>query len=162
MWTIKNHDQLWFAYCIIAALFPVDNNRNRVGNYTAKLNNLNWTGINFPVTLNQIPLFEKQNNISVNVFGFNKGKILPLFMSTLRSNTTVATIALEWQKCKSLLFNYKLPCLHGETIWEETHRYKFCERCLHGFQDSQSLERHAKLCGLHKAVNITMPERIQS
>ena len=39
------------------------------------------------------------------------------------------------------------------------NRYKFCERCLHGFRDSQSLERHANLCGLHKAVNITMPEK---
>ena len=40
----------------------------------------------------------------------------------------------------------------------EHQRYKFCERCLHGFQDALSLEKHLKLCGEHKAVIITMPK----
>ena len=159
---IKNNDQLCFAYCIIAALFPVDNNRNRVGNYTAKLNNLNWTGINFPVTLNQIPLFEKQNNISVNVFGFNKEKIVPLFMSTLRSNTTVPLLLLSDKNASHYCLITNFHAFMARQFGKKNHRYKFCERCLHGFQDSQSLERHAKLCGLHKAVNITMPEKDSS
>ena len=40
---------------------------------------------------------------------------------------------------------------------KEHHRYKFCERCLHGIQDALSLEKHLDLCGEHKAVHITMP-----
>ena len=40
---------------------------------------------------------------------------------------------------------------------KEHHRYKFCERCLHGFQVALSIEKHFDLCGEHKAVPITMP-----
>ena len=38
------------------------------------------------------------------------------------------------------------------------NRYKYCERCLHGFRNSTALEKHLDLCGEHKAVNITMPK----
>ena len=40
---------------------------------------------------------------------------------------------------------------------KEHHRYKFCERCLHGFQNTISLEKHLELCGEHKAFSFTMP-----
>ena len=42
-------------------------------------------------------------------------------------------------------------------IGKEYHRYKFCERCLHGFQDALSLEKHFDLWWNHRAVRITMP-----
>ena len=40
---------------------------------------------------------------------------------------------------------------------KEHHRYKFCERCLHGFRDNTLLEKHLDFGGEHKAVHITMP-----
>lgn len=39
-------------------------------------------GIEFPVSLNQIEKFEKQNqHTSVNVFGYENGNIFPLYLS---------------------------------------------------------------------------------
>ena len=47
---------------------PVDHNAVRVSSYKAYENELNFKGIEFPVRPKQIPKFEKQNNISVNVY----------------------------------------------------------------------------------------------
>ena len=43
--------------------------------------NFDWTGIDFPVSLQQIDKFEKQNPYSINVFGIDGKKVYPLRIS---------------------------------------------------------------------------------
>ena len=42
---------------------------------------LNYNGIEFPVTINQINKIEKQNNININVLGFENDYPFPLYIS---------------------------------------------------------------------------------
>lgn len=68
----KNDDEC-FKWCILAALFPVDSKKHpyRVTNYTKLNHNLNFSNINFPVRIKDIHKFEAQNEISINVFGYD-------------------------------------------------------------------------------------------
>ena len=68
---IRNSDMECFRWCHLAYKFPVERDPQRVSKYKKKhIDKLNYTGIEFPVTINQIPKIEKQNNISFNIFGY--------------------------------------------------------------------------------------------
>ena len=70
---VKNeYDNHCFIYSVLAYLFPADKDPNRVTKYTPYINRLNLNGITSPTPLNQIPLFEKNNNLTINVYFFNR------------------------------------------------------------------------------------------
>src|SRR5207245_310769 len=66
-------DNMCFAWAILADKHRVEhtNHPYRISHYKPFFNELNFTGIEFPVKLSDIPKFEKLNNIAVNVFGYN-------------------------------------------------------------------------------------------
>ena len=58
------------------------NHPNRVSNYLQYENNLNMTGIEFPVKLKYIFKFEKQNPLlSINVFGLHQKNVIPFYLT---------------------------------------------------------------------------------
>lgn len=71
----RNRDQKCFLYSVLAKLYPAKRNPSRVSHYYAFLNKVNMQGIHYPVHITQISKFENQNNISVNVFGYEDKEI---------------------------------------------------------------------------------------
>jgi len=57
-------------WSILAALYEIKENPHRVSKYTQYENELKFEGIEFPVKLGDIPKFERQNEIKINVFDF--------------------------------------------------------------------------------------------
>ena len=49
-------------------------------NYQQFQHELDFSGMEFPVTIDKIGRFEKQNNISVNVFGF-ENVLFPMYIT---------------------------------------------------------------------------------
>ena len=78
---IRNNDNKCFAYSVLAAMFLDKEHKQRQNKYQPKLHKLNFDNIEFPMSLADVPKFEMQNNIGINVFGFEKNKILPLYQS---------------------------------------------------------------------------------
>jgi hypothetical protein len=72
---VQNSDQKCFQWAVlhVSALFPTVKHPQRVSKYAPFADKLDFTGIQFPVQMKDIDKFEKQNNISVNVFGYEKG-----------------------------------------------------------------------------------------
>ena len=56
---IRNEDNICFKWCHIAHKFPAIRDKNRVTKYIKHDKEVNYTGITFPVTLNQISKIEK-------------------------------------------------------------------------------------------------------
>ena len=83
---IKNEDNKCIIRSVLAALHPVafEFNSERIHYYRPFLNELNFAGIESPVPVCQIPTFEKQNKIAVNVFGFQVGTLFALHISKER------------------------------------------------------------------------------
>ena len=69
---MKNGDDQCFKWSVVRALNPVEKNSERITNELKEQSErLDWSGLKFPVKLDQIVIFEKFNpQISINVFGF--------------------------------------------------------------------------------------------
>ena len=66
---VKNNDEQCFKWAVLAAVFPAKYNGERISWYTKHEQDLDWTGLTFPVTLPDIEKFERRNEISINVYG---------------------------------------------------------------------------------------------
>ena len=82
---IKNNDEKLFLWSILASLHPVQcrNHLDRVSKYQGYQHELNMSGIQYPVNIKDINIFEYQNKISVNVYGYEDKNISPLRTSTM-------------------------------------------------------------------------------
>ncbi|KAF2886226.1 hypothetical protein ILUMI_19947 [Ignelater luminosus] len=69
---VKNNDDACFAWAVTLALHPAAKNSDRVSSYQHYSAILNLDNITFPMTMNQLKKFEKQNQISINVFMLEK------------------------------------------------------------------------------------------
>ena len=80
-------------YCQLCILYVT------LTEYNRSENELNFNGIQFPMSLKQIPIFEKQNNISVNVYTLKKSggkfKIVPLHITSCKKETHINLLLLQ-------------------------------------------------------------------
>ena len=77
---VKNTDNKCFLWSVLAYLHPTEINTERISKYLDFENELNLKRIQFPVTRDQIKTFES-NNISINLFGYEGEKVVPLYLS---------------------------------------------------------------------------------
>lgn len=163
---IKNNDSECFLYCLAAFFHPLPSSssnqrRNRVkpSTYAKYLNEINVEGINFPVSINQIPRVEKLNNIRINVFGF-EGEIIPIYISETHEQDVRATIDLLFLKKKKVTHYVLIRDFNSFMcdITKQKCRKHFCKRCLCRFRSEKKLLLHKELCDKQKIQKITMPE----
>jgi hypothetical protein len=92
---VKNlNDEECFKWALLSALHPARSNQNatRVQLYYPYRNELNFSGITFPVTITSIKQFEEQNtSISINIYAHDKiegrDKVLPIRLTkTIKDN----------------------------------------------------------------------------
>ncbi|CAD7084336.1 unnamed protein product [Hermetia illucens] len=71
---VKNDDNACFAWAVVSALHSVHRleHPDRPASYPHYSHVLNLKDIRFPITVKQIPRFEKQNNLSINVYILQK------------------------------------------------------------------------------------------
>ena len=65
---MNNNDRFCFLWCILAYLYPVEENKNRSSNHSMHMNKLNLEGLEFPMKVKDIHKFENLNKLNVNVF----------------------------------------------------------------------------------------------
>ena len=72
---IQNNDEKCFMYSVLAKLHPKPQNPHPPTHYQPYEQELNMHDIKMPMKLSQISKFDKQNNISNNVFGFEESVV---------------------------------------------------------------------------------------
>ena len=65
---VQNKDNQCFKLAVLSALHPLAKHANRGLNYKKLENELDFTGKSFPVNLDDISKFEKQNDLAVSVY----------------------------------------------------------------------------------------------
>ena len=79
---LQNNDNQCFRWCHIRYLNPQDKKPQRIKKSDKEyINKLDYSGIEFPVTTKQYNKIEKQNEININVFGYENKQPYPIFMS---------------------------------------------------------------------------------
>ena len=79
---IKNEDNECFRWCHIRHLNPQNKNPQRITKTDKNfIKQLDYSNIEFPVTVKQINKIEKRNNIRINLFGYEEKQKFPIYIS---------------------------------------------------------------------------------
>ena len=154
---IKNKGDDCLTYVIRAAQTPPPpHHPERVTWYKE---GLNLEGVDFPTPISQIPKVEKQNNLALNVFGWDKGVTVHYLSKQPQDLPRINTLLIE--KAGKLHYTWIKDLnrlLYDQSKYEG--RKHFCERCLHGYTREDLLEAHKPECrGIGQtAVRVEMPE----
>ena len=153
-------DNLCFLWSILAGIYPVDRNPNRLTHYIPHLHELNTTGLSFPMSVRDVPKFENLNpNISVSVPVFEERQLISLYLSPHRNRQhTVHLLLLSDGNTQHYTLIRNLSRLaSGRTKHDgETH---VCPYCFHCFRYEHCLDNHIPNCSIHKPQVVTFPEQ---
>lgn len=143
---VNNNDSFCFLWCIMAALFPAKCNANRTKSYPHFCTVLNTHGMTFPVSFTDIKLFEKNNKISVNVYGLKKCNVVgPLYKSSARQAVHVNLLLLENKNTLHYCLIKDLNKLLRSQLTKHHGKVYFCDECLICFDSEERLTLHS--CG---------------
>ena len=158
---IKNYDEKCILWSILAHLHPVDwwNHDNRVSKYKPYELELNMVGVSYPTPIQDVRKIENQNDISINVFGFDsEDGVYPLYITKniKDSHVNLLLITDEEKSHYCLIRNFSRLMAHRT---KHGHTQHFCYNCLHGFTTRLRLEKHTPLCQRQQAQRIEFPEK---
>ena len=156
---MKNEDDKCFTWSVLRALNPREEHTERIDkDLNKKEDSLNMTGIVYPVQLNAIDKFERQNpTISINVFGYEES-IYPLRVSKCGDREVVNLLLIsDEEKQHYCLIKSMSRLLSSQTSKRNGVQY-YCMRCLNPFHSQESLDKHLEYCNAYEAVKTEMPE----
>ena len=145
-------------WSVLASIHPAFRDAERLCHYQQYKDELDFTGIEFPVTIDKIEKFERQNNISVNVFGF-EDVLFPLVYheGTLHKDTHVNLLLYTQETTR----HYCLIKDLNKLLYSQNHRkcgMYYCQYCLHVFIREDLLQDHKPRCLQHGPQRIELPD----
>ena len=156
---IKNNDDECFRWCHIRYLNPQKKDPQRVKECDKKyVKDLDYSGIEFPVSVKQYNKIEKQNSINVNVFGYENGQPYPIYISKEKFEPCLNLLLITEKEVK----HYCLMKDFNKFMYKKTkhkERKNFCMCCLQCFSSERILEEHKVNCiKINGVQSIKMPQ----
>ena len=152
---IQNNDQFCFIWSILAHLHPAKNNKYRTSKYKPYINNLNLKeGLEFPMSIVNIPKFEKQNGLNINVFELSEKKknesLTPVYVNKNYSGKQIDLLLYKNHYC--LITNL-------QRLLTDNRNLNFvCRRCLNIFGTQKILDNHIDMCQNFEPCKIKFPK----
>ena len=158
---IRNQDDKCILWAILAHLHPVEfrDNPNHVSKYRQYERELDMRGVSFPTPLTDVCKIEKNNNISINVFGYDEIDLIYPLYRTKQVKQVHVNLLLFMDEEKShycLIRNFSRLMAHRSA---HTSKAYYCYNCLHGFTTQLRLDKHVELCYQQRAQKIVFPEK---
>ena len=142
---IKNEDNQCFKWSTTRALFPENRDNERITK-TLKANaaSLNWDGLEFPVQVDKIGIFEKNNpKYVVNVYSYDK-EVYPIRISGNKDREkTIDLLLISNDKTNHYCWIKSMSRLVNSQTGGNEHKRFYCGRCLNSFKTQQSLDKHS-------------------
>ena len=157
---MKNMDNKCFRWCHIRHLNPQDKDPQRIKRTDKQyIEKLDYSSIEFPVTVKQINKIEKQNNICINLFGYEEKQKFPIYISKEKYQDHMELLLIIEGKNK----HYVLIKDFNKFMFNQTkheHRKYFCMYCLQCFSREDVLTEHKNNCiSINGKQAINMPEK---
>ena len=127
---MKNTDNECFRWCHIRYLNPRDKDAQRIKKTDRKMvQELNYQAVEFPVAAKHYTKIEVQNNININVFGYEDRQFYPIFVSK-GNNEKVLNLLLisDGEKQHYVFIKDFNRMMYNKT--KHQHRKYFCLHCL--------------------------------
>ena len=118
------------------------------------------TGLKYPVKLKDIEKFESQNNISVNVFAWDKQLIPKRISRVTREKERHVNLLYITDKNSENAHYVAIKDINTLVYSSTLHKEKksLCNFCLNYFSSNQKLQHHQRDCIENKAQVIEMPD----
>ena len=157
---MKNKDEECFRWCHIRHLNPQTKYPERIKKEDKKMiNELNYDGINFPLSQKHYNKVEKQNSIRINVFGNENGQPFPIHISkeTFEYQMNLLLIPKDEKKHYVLIKDFNAFMYNQSKHKERKH---FCTYCLQCFSSERILANHVNNClTINGAQAVNMPKQ---
>ena len=144
---LKNEDNECFRWCHIRHLNPQDVHPERIKKIDKKMiQELNYQGEDFPVSLKDYNKIEEQNNININLFGYKNKQFYPIYVSKQKNKDILNLLLTTEDENK----HYVLIKDFNRMMYNKTkHKEKkhFCMYCLQTFTTEQILLKYKDNCG---------------
>ena len=143
---MKNEDNECFRWCHIRHLNPQDKYPQRIKKVDKQfIENLDYSGIEFPVTTKQYNKIEKQNEININVFGYEDKQPYPIHVSKEKYEDHMNLLLITENKNNHyVLIKDFNKFMYNQTKHKE--RKHFCMYCLQCFSSERVLTDHKENC----------------
>ena len=172
---LKNEDDKCFLWCLVRHLNPQKKDPQRIKLSDREFaKGLDFSGITYPVTIKQIPQIERQNNININIFGYDKNSIFPIYVSEKKYTDHIELLYIEGEvdinkregnviKVTPLQKQHYVYIKDFNRLMYNFTKHKerkhFCMLCLQFFYSNISLAKHKKDCIVINSVqSIELPE----
>jgi len=141
---MKNKDNECFRWCHIRHLNPhvQDKDPQRIKQVDKTfVNQLDYSGIEFPVEVKHYNRIEKQNEIRINVFSYENKQPFPIFLSKEKFDDELNLLLITENENK----HYVLIKDFNRFMYNKTkqeHKNHFCMNCLQCFSSGEILNKH--------------------
>ena len=143
---LQNRDNQCFRWCHIRHLNPQDKDPQRIKKSDKEfIEKLDYSGIEFPITIKQINKIEKKNNIRINVFGYEEKQPYPIYISNEKYKDHMELLLITKDENK----HYVLIKDFNKFMYQQTkhkERKHFCMHCLQCFSSERVLNNHKENC----------------
>ena len=160
---MKNEDNECFRWCHIRYLNPQNKDPQRIKRTDKEyINQLDYSGIEFPVTVKQYNKIEKQNEININVFGYENKQPYPIYISKEKYEKHIELLLITEDENKHyvLIKDFNRFMRHQTKHNERKH---FCMHCLQCFSSERVLNNHRDNCiQLNEEQAVKMPNKKNS
>jgi hypothetical protein len=164
---IKNIDNKCFMWCVLAHLYPVAKDAERVSKYNKEeyINSVNWNDIPFPTPVDEkiYKKFERQNpTISINIYYYkisdDKVKIYPSYITNHEKEKHVDMLYIYDETNSHYCLIKNLSRLVRSQVTSHEKKIELCKRCLKHFYDKNKLMEHKEYCNSFEPTKISFPK----
>ena len=157
---LKNKDDECFRWCHIRYLNPQEKDPQRIKKSDKEfIEKLDYSGIEFPITIKQINKIEKKNSIRINVFGYEENQPYPIYISDEKYEDHMELLLITKDENK----HYVLIKDFNKFMYQQTkhkERKHFCMHCLQCFSSERVLNNHKENCIIINGKQaINMPKK---
>lgn len=142
-----------FLYAVCVGLMP----QMRQSLYTTLLSCLNYEMLSFPTPLSEISLFEKINDISVHVLGYENNEFYMLRRAKSRRTLHVNLLYLDDSENNEEGHYLTITNFNALFVTNKNRKAVYCDNCLNGFNSEEILLEHISYCLKYPSQAIQMP-----
>ena len=161
-----NNDEECFKWAVIAAENTGMKDPKRASNLRKFTNNYDWSGLRFPVAIKNINVFEKNNDISINVLSV-ENKDIYICRKRIRRDREINLLLIsegpEGPASGGGIQHYtaikSLSRLLASKNSKHGRKQHFCNNCLQGSTLESSRDEHQVYCENNEAVRVKMPRK---
>ena len=164
---VKNNDSLCFIWSILAALKhnQLKHSYGKVSSYRKYVKFLKFDESSLPMKIENIPKFERENNLSINVYSTNMNgdEINPLFLSKVQDCQLINLLLIMGKEKNHYVWvkNFNRLLCNNKITLKDTK--VFCPSCMYGFvkryNGEQRLAEHLEYCSELSPQRVILPKK---